>query len=140
MKNKLAALLSLVLLTPWIYTACTSPETQQTEEVIPEGDARFVGMETCSSCHAAETKDWESSHHAHSMEPPQRENILAPFAGEVYAANEVSYKFYTEGEKFWVEITEKDQPAQAFEIAYTFGYTPLQQYLVELPNGKLQTL
>ncbi|GAB5557708.1 MAG: tetratricopeptide repeat protein [Schleiferiaceae bacterium] len=140
MKNKLAALLSLVLLTPWIYTACTSPETQPTEDVIPEGDARFVGMETCSSCHAAETKDWESSHHAHSMEPPQRESILAPFDGEEYAANKVSYRFYVEGEKFWVEITEKDQPAQSFEIAYTFGYTPLQQYLVELPNGKLQTL
>lgn len=27
-----------------------------------------------------------------------------------------------------------------FEIAYTFGFEPLQQFLVEFPGGRLQAL
>ena len=29
---------------------------------------------------------------------------------------------------------------EEFEIKYTFGFKPIQQYLVELPGGKLQVL
>ena len=34
------------------------------EEQVRQGTNRYVGVETCAGCHAAEVADWEHSHHA----------------------------------------------------------------------------
>ena len=40
-----------------------------------------------------------------------------------------------------VKVTDgPDGELREFEVAYTFGVEPLQQYLVELDNGRLQAL
>ncbi|RLD22610.1 MAG: hypothetical protein DRI69_00755, partial [Bacteroidetes bacterium] len=40
----------------------------------------------------------------------------------------------------FVSTIGEDGQEQEFEIAYTFGVTPLQQYLIQFPDGKYQTL
>lgn len=45
-----------------------------------------------------------------------------------------------EGEKYFVETDGPDGKLATFEIKYTFGVDPLQQYLVEFPDGRLQAL
>ena len=44
------------------------------------------------------------------------------------------------GGRFFVETPGADGAPAEFEVKYTFGVDPLQQYLVELPGGRLQPL
>ena len=37
----------------------------------------------CQACHASQAHDWQQSHHAKAMQVPDRQTVLAPFAGEV---------------------------------------------------------
>lgn len=37
------------------------------EDQVRQGTNRYVGVETCSGCHAAEVADWEQSHHANAF-------------------------------------------------------------------------
>ena len=37
------------------------------EDQVRQGTNRYVGVETCSGCHAAEVTDWEQSHHANAF-------------------------------------------------------------------------
>ncbi len=39
-----------------------------------------------------------------------------------------------------VETDGPDGSMQTFEVKYTFGLEPLQQYLIEFPDGRLQAL
>jgi len=139
MKSKFIAVLTLLILGPWIYTSCSNDESP-ISAVEDLGTSQFVGNKTCISCHAESGEDWNQSHHSHSMEGPSRETVLAPFEGETFSGEEVDYSFYQKNGQFHVDITEKGQPSQSFVIANTFGFTPLQQYLVKMPGGKLQIL
>ena len=47
--------------------------------------------------------------------------------------------FATDG-KFFVETDGPDGKLATFEVKYTFGVDPLQQYLIEFPDGRLQAL
>src|SRR5262249_24800003 len=42
--------------------------------------------------------------------------------------------------KFFVETEGPDGKLATFEVNYTFGIEPLQQYLIEFPDGRLQAL
>ncbi len=48
--------------------------------------------------------------------------------------------FFREGEKFFVTTDGPSGNMETFEIKYTFGVRPLQQYLIEFPGGRLQCL
>ena len=48
--------------------------------------------------------------------------------------------FSTRDGKFYVRTDGPDGKLAEFEISYTFGVAPLQQYLIELPGGRLQAL
>ena len=39
-----------------------------------------------------------------------------------------------------VETENQDGEMEVFEVAYTFGWEPLQQYLVKFPDGRMQVL
>src|SRR5262249_58135112 len=41
---------------------------------------------------------------------------------------------------YFVETEATDDTPADFEIKYTFGVDPLQQYLIEFPGGRLQSL
>ena len=43
-------------------------------------------------------------------------------------------------ENFWLTPTVATASSPIFEIKYTFGVDPLQQYLIEFPDGRLQAL
>ncbi len=49
-------------------------------------------------------------------------------------------RFFRKGEKFLVETDGADGKLATFEVKYTFGIDPLQQYLVEFPDGRVQAL
>ncbi|WKT62023.1 tetratricopeptide repeat protein [Microbulbifer thermotolerans] len=46
--------------------------------------------------------------------------------------------FYRENDAYFVRTHGPDGAPRDYRIAYTFGVHPLQQYLIEFPDGKLQ--
>jgi tetratricopeptide (TPR) repeat protein len=52
----------------------------------------------------------------------------------------VASRFYRKDNKFFVYTQGPDGQMGEFEITHTFGWTPLQQYLVPFPGGRLQCL
>jgi len=61
-------------------------------------------------------------------------------AGQIAIGFGVTSKMFRRGDKFFIETDGPDGSMQTFEIKYTFGVRPLQQYLVELPGGRVQCL
>src|SRR5437667_380854 len=49
-------------------------------------------------------------------------------------------RFFRRDKKFYVHTDGPDGKLADYEIRYTFGVSPLQQYLIELPGGRLQAL
>ncbi|WP_245942642.1 tetratricopeptide repeat protein [Candidatus Colwellia aromaticivorans] len=48
--------------------------------------------------------------------------------------------FFKKGEQFWVNIQDDDGLFHDYQIKYTFGYKPLQQYMVEFNDGRVQLI
>ena len=49
-------------------------------------------------------------------------------------------RFFRKDGKFFVETDGPDGKLAVFEVKYTFGVDPLQQYLVKFPDGRVQAL
>ena len=57
-----------------------------------------------------------------------------------YTFDGVTSTFFRRDGKYFVRTDGPDGKLADFEVKYTFGLEPLQQYLVELPGGRLQAL
>jgi Flp pilus assembly protein TadD len=78
--------------------------------------------------------------HARAMEKPTPDTVKALFAGERFTLHGVTSTFFRNGNSFIVHTDGPDGALQDFEVAYTFGVEPLQQYLLPLPGGRYQAL
>jgi predicted CXXCH cytochrome family protein len=100
----------------------------------------FVGSETCASCHAAEAGLWQRSQHNYAMQHATDASVLGDFNDAGFDYFGVHSRFFRQDGKFFVETDGPNGKLAAFEAKYTFGIDPLQQYLVEFPDGRLQAL
>ena len=110
------------------------------ESASPVSSAEFVGRDRCISCHRPEYEKWENSHHDLAMDVATPKTVLGDFNNAVYVHNDVETRFYMKDDKFFVHTEGPDGTPADFEVAYTFGVYPLQQYLVPFPGGRLQCL
>ena len=60
--------------------------------------------------------------------------------GEIAAPPGVVTKFFRRGDKYYVTTDGPTGELETFQIKYTFGTWPLQQYMVEFPDGRVQCL
>jgi tetratricopeptide (TPR) repeat protein len=92
------------------------------------------------NCHSAQFQDWSGSHHDLAMQVADSATVLGNFD----AANIDYYgdttEFFTRDGEFIVRTANAAGEPEEFAVTHTFGVTPLQQYLVEFPGGRLQTL
>jgi predicted CXXCH cytochrome family protein len=102
--------------------------------------AAFVGSETCAGCHRAEAERWQASLHKHAMDHATDKSVLGNFDDAGFEYFGVHSRFLRKDGKFLVETDGPDGKLATFEVKYTFGVDPLQQYLVEFPDGRLQAL
>jgi predicted CXXCH cytochrome family protein len=100
----------------------------------------FVGTETCASCHRAEAELWRTSQHKLAMAHASDSSVLADFNDTSFDYYGVHSRFFRKDGKFFVETDGSDGTLATFEVKYTFGVDPLQQYLIEFPDGRLQAL
>lgn len=106
----------------------------------PAPETTFVGRQTCAGCHAQEDRLWQGSHHDLAMQEATEATVLGDFGGASLAHFGTTSTFFRRNGRFFVRTDGPDGVPKDFPIAYTFGVSPLQQYLVEMPGGRLQTL
>ena len=102
--------------------------------------AAFVGSETCAGCHRAEAQLWRGSQHRLAMQHADDKSVLGDFSDTGFDYYGVRSRFFRKDGRFFVETDGPDGKLATFEVKYTFGVDPLQQYLVEFPDGRLQAL
>jgi predicted CXXCH cytochrome family protein len=102
--------------------------------------ASFVGSETCAGCHQAEATLWGTSQHKVAMQHATDQTVLGDFNDSSFDYFGVHSRFLRKDGKFLVETDGPDGKLAPFEVKYTFGVDPLQQYLIEFPDGRIQAL
>jgi predicted CXXCH cytochrome family protein len=114
------------------------PEALRTRSAAPA--LTFVGSEACADCHRAETALWKQSQHSHAMQHAAAASVLGNFDDASFDYYGVHSRFFKKDNKFFVETDGPDGTLATFEVKYTFGVDPLQQYLIEFPDGRIQAL
>ena len=102
--------------------------------------ATYAGSAQCASCHAQQHAAWKGSDHDLAMQVATAESVLGNFANARFTYAGITSTFSRRDGKFFVNTDGPDGKLGNFEIKYTFGVRPLQQYLIELPGGRMQAL
>ena len=107
---------------------------------VMETGPQFTGAATCVECHKREHDLWKGSHHDLAMDIATDSSVQGNFNNFEFRHRGEVHRFFRKGEKFFVNTEGATGSFEDFEVAYTFGYTPLQQYLVPFEGGRLQCL
>lgn len=145
MCHRLPPVLAALLL---ILSACDSRDAasppQQTvpaaQPVTAAPDAGFADNRQCLRCHRQQAGRWAGSHHALAMAVASEDSVLGDFNDQTFTHQGVSSRFFRRAGQYFVNTEGRDGQRQDFEVSYTFGVQPLQQYLVAFPDGRLQAL
>ena len=132
-----AATMVIVLSVP-LYLLKHKYIASGSEVVQPKVTATFVGTRKCLDCHKREYDKWQDSHHDHAMEVADKTTVLGDFDNTAFKSYEITSRFYQKDGRFFVYTQGPDGEMAEFEITHTFGWYPLQQYLVPFPGGRLQ--
>ena len=97
-------------------------------------------MESCKSCHQEQYQQWQGSHHDLAMQEASVKTVLGNFSEKKFLKDGVLSTFFIQNERFMVNTDGPDGKLHDYEISYTFGVYPLQQYMVKFPKGKIQVL
>jgi predicted CXXCH cytochrome family protein len=74
------------------------------------------------------------------MEAATEDSVLADFNDAEFVYFGRKTRFFRDGQAFRVTTENAQGRPETFTIAYTLGYAPLQQYLVDIGGGRLQPL
>ena len=121
-----------------ILERCSPNNTKTTAP--PAGNNAFVGDQTCKTCHAKENNEWLHSQHFMAMQPPNDSTVKGDFNNTNFTGDGVTSRFFKKDGKFIINTQGEDGKNHDYEVKFTFGFTPLQQYLVEFPGGRMQVL
>ena len=102
--------------------------------------ATYVAETVCGECHAVQQRAVAGSQHARAMQPATAATVRGNFDGTTFRKDGVTTRFFRRDGRFFVNTDGPDGKLADFEVRYTFGVEPLQQYLVEFPGGRLQAL
>lgn len=100
----------------------------------------YADVGSCLGCHADQASQWEHSDHAWALREPTAANVLGNFDNAHFDEAGVKARFFRKGDGYYVNIEGEDGKPADFRVLYTFGFEPLQQYLVALSRGRLQAL
>lgn len=102
--------------------------------------ATFVSSKGCRKCHKKEYEEWQNSHHAKAMAVATDKTVLGNFNDAVFVKDGVQSRFYRKDGGFFVHTRGPEGKMAEYKISHTFGWYPLQQYLIPFPDGKMQCL
>ncbi|MGH8389647.1 MAG: tetratricopeptide repeat protein [Pseudomonas sp.] len=127
------------------YAPVSAPAAQPAKpqpepQAVAMAPAKMVDEQQCQGCHSTQVKDWQGSHHQLAMQPATAETMLGDFNNVTFKAENETTRFSRKDDGFWVNTPGIDGKNADFKVAYTFGIAPLQQYLIEVGEGRLQAL
>lgn len=123
----------------WWFTHQPAEPWAETAAVAAPSNA-YVDNNLCLGCHKGQAQQWQGSHHAKAMAVPTAGTVRGNFSNTTFTHQGVTSRFFKRDARFFVNTDGPDGKLSDFEIAYTFGVEPLQQYLITLPGGRLQAL
>lgn len=121
--------LKIVLIITFIFTFSFS-----------EDQSNYIGDKACVACHTKEVKEWTGSHHDLAMMVADEKSVKGDFNNAKFNYNGIITTFFKKGEKFMVNTDSEDGTLKDYEISYTFGVYPLQQYMIKFPKGNVQVM
>ncbi|WP_223526846.1 tetratricopeptide repeat protein [Pseudomonas sp. BF-B-26] len=126
---------------PVTYAPVSTPVAQPAKpQPVAVAPATMVDEQQCQGCHSDQVKDWQGSHHQLAMQEANAETMLGDFNNVTFKAENETTRFLRKDGGFWVNTPGIDGKNADFKVAYTFGIAPLQQYLIEVGEGRLQAL
>jgi tetratricopeptide (TPR) repeat protein len=135
-----AATIGLAAAALWYQRTGGPSEARAAQAVSVVADARYVGSKACAACHRGETTEWRASQHHDAMAEANPRAVLGDFGDATFTYAGTTSTFFRNDGLFYVRTDGRDGKLANFQVKYTFGVYPLQQYLVEFPDGRLQAL
>ncbi len=120
-----------------VLSACSSDGQQPAE---PASSETFVDSGLCADCHQQQHRQWRGSHHDLAMQQATPGTVLGDFDDSRFTHFGVTTTFRKRDNRFFVHTEGPKGELEEYEIKFTFGVDPLQQYLIEFPGGRLQAL
>ncbi len=75
-----------------------------------------------------------------AMQAATDSTVLGDFADATFTEDGTTSRFFRRDGRFFVNTAGPDGALHDYEVRFTFGVAPLQQYLVPFPGGRLQPL
>ena len=139
--STIALLMSFYLASLYAPNEVLVDQESSTANKAPQAaEKHYVGASTCKACHAVEYRLWEESDHYKAMQIPTEDTVLGNFSNVEVNFHGISSRFYKNADDYFIDTSDSDGKTASFEIKHTFGFYPLQQYLVELEKGRVQAL
>lgn len=101
---------------------------------------QYVGSESCKNCHQVQFEGWKGSHHERAMDHANIHSVRGDFGGVSVEFNGKQNRFFKKGDQYWVNIADAKGEFSDYQVKYTFGFEPLQQYMVEFDDGRIQLI
>lgn len=98
----------------------------------------YANENTCISCHKNEVLEWQQSDHFHAMETATLKTVLGNFDNQTLDYQSQQARFYTKEKKLIISMPDLEGKLTNYPVLYTFGYQPLQQYMFDMGQGKIQ--
>lgn len=120
--------------------ACGTPEPKAEPAVITPAPvaSSYVGSEACKECHQDQWAAWSESHHREAIQRPSQDSVLGHFHGAAIAPEQAERPVVDAAGAFSVQSEVANQTPKTYPVRYTFGHSPLQQYLLDVGEGRLQ--
>ncbi len=141
LKNKYLLLLLVLILTisAWIFSHILMGQKENALVTLQASqESCFVGSASCKECHETEYKAWKKSDHYKAMQVANEETVLGDFNNFVFESKGFTHEMFQNDSSFYMVLENREGFPDTFKIKYTFGYYPLQQYLIEFPGGRYQ--
>ncbi len=119
---------------------CSGPETPDSARPEAPQNPRFVGSESCATCHNTAYRDWLGSHHQLAMQVANGESVMGDFDNASVDYFGQTSRMLREGDTFIMRTDNAIGEPENFTVSHTFGVYPLQQYLTEFDDGRKQVL
>jgi predicted CXXCH cytochrome family protein len=123
----------------WMRRPPAAPTTLAPSAAVTQRVA-YTDNALCLGCHEQQAQQWRQSHHAMAMAAPSAASVRGDFNDASFRHDGVTSRFFRHDDRFFVRTDGPDGKLTDFEISYTFGVAPLQQYLIAMPGGRLQPL
>jgi len=132
---------AIIVAMAWSQVIGATPLPPGASNVPASQEPVYVGRAACVPCHQREVERFIGSHHDRAMQVADATTVLGDFKNTRFTYTDgVTSTFFKKGGAYFVRTDGPDGRLHDYRIAYTFGIYPLQQYLIEFPNGRLQAL